>query len=97
MKKKSKLNWGALLEGLCELVIMLVFLAIGTVIVGVFAGESTAENTDHDTLVFIGMVAFIIAFGSLTLAIFGIVRFFIKKTKKLRKQQNDKEKFDSNQ
>ena len=89
MKKKSKLNWGALLEGLGELLITLVFLMIGTVIVGVFAGEPTAEKTDPDTLTFIGMVAFFIIFGGLACTIYAVVRFFVKKIKKRNKKHID--------
>lgn len=89
MKKKSNLIWGALLEGLGELLITLVFLMIGTVIVGVFLGEPTAEKTDPYTLTFIGIVVFFIIFGSLACAIYAVVRFFVKKIKKRNKKHID--------
>ena len=83
---KKKLNWGALLEGLGELLITLIFLMIGTVIVGVFAGEPTAEKTDPDTLTFIGMFACIMLLGGLACAIYAVVRFFTKSKKHDRKR-----------
>ena len=67
--KKNKGFGASLLDGLLELVIMLVALAIGTFVLALFGVDFESCNADGDLIALIGIltVALLVAIGSLIL------------------------------
>lgn len=72
-KDKSKLK-GALLEGLLEIVLTLIFFGIGALIFGAFGVEPDSANVDLDLTVLLGILACAVIFG----LVFALVRCFKK-------------------
>lgn len=77
MKRTKKQIKGDLLEGLFEIVLSLIFCAIGAMIISLLGIEVDSPNIDLDLLILIGIVAFLAVFG-----ITFVVIHLIKKKKK---------------
>ncbi len=61
--KKDKKNIGALLEGLGELVLTLLWFGMGVFIFSLFGVDFESLNIDFDLIVLLGLVVFFVVFG----------------------------------
>lgn len=57
MKKDKKHFRGALLEGLAEIAVTLIFFGIGALVIGLFGVKLDSPNIDGDFMILIGIVA----------------------------------------
>ena len=80
MKRTKKQIKEDLLDGLLEIVLSLVFCAIGALIISLLGIDLDASSIDLDLLIFIGIVAF--------LAVFGIVCALLQLKKKKKKKKD---------
>lgn len=62
-KDKKHIGW-ALLEGLGELVLTLIFLGIGIFVFGLFGVDFESPNIDYDLIILLGVVVFFVIFGT---------------------------------
>ena len=73
-KDKGKLK-EALLEGLLEIVLTLIFFGIGALIVSAFGVEFDSPNFDFDLIVLLGIIVFVVVFG----LVYALVQWLKKK------------------
>lgn len=69
MKRNKKQIKEDLLDGLLEIVLSLVFCAIGALIISLLGIDLDASSIDLDLLILIGIVAFLAVFGITFVAI----------------------------
>lgn len=72
-KDKKHIGW-ALLEGLGELVLTLIFLGIGIFVVDLFGVDFESPNIDYDLIILLGVVVFFMNFG----IVYALVQFIKK-------------------
>ena len=77
MKRNKKQIKEDLLDGLLEIILSLIFGAIGVLIISLLGIDLDASSIDLDLLILIGLVAFLAVFG-----ITYVVIHLIKKKKK---------------
>jgi len=76
--KKSKKNFThALLEGLAEIVLTLIFFGIGACIISLFGVNLDSPNIDGDSIILIGIVVPLVVFATVC----ALVQWFKKKIK----------------
>ena len=75
MKKDKKKPKEALLEGLLEIVLTLIFFGIGALIVSVFGVELDSPNFDFDLIVLLGIIVSVVVFG----LVYALVQWLKKK------------------
>ena len=75
MKRNKKQIKEDLLDGLLEIVLSLVFCAIGALIISLLGIDLYASSIDLDLLILIGVVAFLAVFG----IVFAAIHFIRKK------------------
>ena len=86
--KRSKKEIGiALLEGLVEVILSLVFFGIGAFVVGLFGVKIDSLNVDGELLVLIGIAALFAIFG----LVYVLVKWVGKKIESKRKGNNTTE------
>ena len=78
MKRTKKQIKEELLDGILEIVLSLVFCAIGALIIGLFGIDLDLSGIDLDLLILIGVGAFLAVFG-----IVCVVIHLIRKKKKI--------------
>ena len=88
MKKDKKQLGGALLEGLGEIALTLIFFGIGALVIGLFGVKLDSPNIDGDFVILIGIVVPLAIFG----AVFALVRWLKQIIGGNRKQNQTKGK-----
>ena len=83
MKKSKKNTIWALLEGLGELVLILLSLGIGVFIVGLFGVDFESLNINYELIILLGLVVFFVIFG----IICAFVQWIIKKILRGKRNQ----------
>lgn len=73
--KKGKKNIGrALLEGLAEIALTLIFFGVGACMISLFGVPLDSPNIDGDLIVLLGIVVLVVLFG----AVCALVQWFKK-------------------
>ena len=65
MKKDKQRLREALLEGLLEIVLTLIFLGIGALIIRLFGVNLGSPNMDGDLILLLGIVVFLVVMGTI--------------------------------